>query len=95
MIFPTIDECIALRGEWRGLLHELDHNLRGVLAATQDDARVLGLATRDVAAACATVLMSVAADAALNASGSGADVTDADFSAAACDALTWAQSKTE
>ena len=42
---------------------------------------------------CVTVLMSVAAGAALKSAESAADVTDAKFSAVASDALGWAKQK--
>ena len=87
MTFPTVTDCARLRGPKRDLLHELDHLLRDVLVATQYKARKLDLMDEGVETACVTVMMSVAAGAALAAAESHAEVTDASFAAAACDAL--------
>jgi hypothetical protein len=91
MALPTVEDCTGLSGAKRDLLHEFDHLLRDALVATQHKARKLDLEDEDVGPACVTVMMTVAAGAALAASQSPADVTDAHFSAIARDALAWAK----
>jgi hypothetical protein len=91
MTFPTVVDCARLRGAERELLHELDQLLRDVLVATQYKARELDLLADGVETACVTVMMSVAAGAALAAADSPSDVTEAIFTAAASDALASAR----
>jgi hypothetical protein len=93
MTFPTVIDCARLRGAKRELLHELDHLLRDVLVATQFKARELDLMGEGVETACVTVMMSVAAGAALAAAESPSDVTDTSFAAAASDALASAKQR--
>ncbi|MGO8833621.1 MAG: hypothetical protein ACLQE9_12525 [Roseiarcus sp.] len=91
MAIPTVAECAGLSGATRALLHEFDQLLRDALHATQHKARALDLQDRQVETACVTVMMTVAAGAALAALESPAEVDDAIFSAAARDALIWAR----
>jgi hypothetical protein len=93
MNFLTVDDCARLRGAKRKLLREFDHILRDTLAAVERRARKLDLSAEEVETACVTVMMSVAAGAALESAESPADVTDANFSAVARDALGWAKHK--
>jgi hypothetical protein len=91
MAFPSVRDCVGLSGAKRDLLHEFDHLLRDALVATQRKARKLDLEDEEVGTACLTVMMTVVAGAALAASESPADVTEAYFSAIARDALAWAK----
>lgn len=91
--FPTVADCAGLSGARRNLLHRFDHTLRDTLADVERIASELGLSEQNIEAACVTVMMSVAASAALNAAGSSATITEATFSAVACDALAWAKDK--
>jgi hypothetical protein len=93
MAFPSIDDCVGSTGVKRKLLHEFDHLLRDALVTTQHKARKLDLEDEDVETACVTVMMTVAAGAALAASGSPKDVTAERFSAVARDALAWAKQR--
>jgi hypothetical protein len=93
MAFPTVDDCIASSGVKRELLHEFDHLLRDALVMTQHKARKLDLEDEEVDSACVTVMMTVAAGAALAASDSPREVTTARFTAIARDALTWAKNR--
>jgi hypothetical protein len=91
MAFPSIDDCLGLSGVKRELLHEFDHLLRDALLSTQRKARKLALPDEEVEAACVTVMMTVAASAALATSTRPADITAARFAAIARDALAWAR----
>lgn len=91
MAFPTVDDCMGLSGAKRALLHEFDGLLRDALRSVQHRARKLDLDEEDVESACVTVMMTVAAGAALEASETPADVTAARFSTIARDALAWAK----
>jgi hypothetical protein len=93
MPFPTVDECIGLSGAKRELLHEFDHLLRDALQAMRRKALHLSLECEEVGSACVTVMMTVAAGAAIEVCGSPSDVTDAHFSAVARDALAWVRQK--
>jgi len=92
-MFPTIEMCVNLDDAEREILARLDQQLRAALinvyrelAAAEVDGQMLNRA-------CVTVLMSVAADAALDArlgvSGASADC----FRAVGADAFTWAKKK--
>lgn len=63
--FLTVDDCTKLGKAKRRLLREFDYVLRDALAATQRAARQLNLSEEEVETACVTVMMSVAAGAAL------------------------------
>jgi hypothetical protein len=93
MAFPTVNDCARIRGVQRELLHELDRLLRDVLVATHYKARELDLMGKGVETACVTVMMSVAAAAALAAAERHTEVTDAGFAAAAYDALLSAKQR--
>jgi hypothetical protein len=93
MNFPTIDDCVALRGDRRALLHEFDYLLRDLLAATQHKARELKLADEGIEASCVVVMLSVAAGAAIVAAGSPEDVTQLNFATVARDALVAVKQK--
>lgn len=93
MAFPTVDDCVGLSGAKRALLQEFDGLLRDALLATQHKARKLDLQEDDIRAACVTVMMTVAAGAALGASEIPGEVTPARFSAVARDALVWAKQR--
>jgi hypothetical protein len=90
MAFPTVAECAGLSGAKRDLLREFDQSLRDALRATQRKARRLDLEDEELGSACVTVLMSVAAGAALSTL-EGSEVDGAHFAAAADDALAWAR----
>ena len=91
--FLTVTDCARLRGAKRKLLREFDRVLRDALVEVEQTARELDLGDEEVETACVTVMMSVAAGAALKSAGSSTDVTDVDFSAVACNALRWAKHK--
>ena len=94
MAFPTVAECAGLGGAKRALLHEFDQLLRDALNATQRKARNLDLEDGEVGMACVTVMMTVAAGAALAALENPADAVEAHFSALSRDALAWARRRT-
>jgi hypothetical protein len=91
MAFPTVAECAGLSGAKRDLLREFDQLLRDALRATQRKARRLDIEDEELGSACVTVMMSVAAGAALSAIEGSGEVDDAHFAAAADDALAWAR----
>ncbi len=91
--FLTVDDCARLQGAKRELLRKFDHTLRDTLVEVERSARELDLSEENIEAACVTVMLSVAASAALKTAGNSAAVTDAKFSAIACDALAWAKHK--
>jgi hypothetical protein len=93
MAFPTVEDCAALSGSKRKLLREFDHLLRDALATTQRKARNLDPHDQEIEPACVIVLMTAAASAALAASRNPADLTEAEFTAIARDALAWAKRK--
>ncbi len=90
--FPTVDGCTKLGGVKLKLLTEFDYLLRDDLAAVERAARQLNLSEEEVQIACVTVMLSVAAGAALK-SEQRAAVTDANFLAVARDALGRARHK--
>jgi hypothetical protein len=91
MALPSVEDCIGSRGIKRDLLHALDHLLRDMLTATQYRARELNLADEEIGSACVTVMMTVAASAALATAEGPENVTDASFSAIAREALVAAK----
>ena len=91
--FLTVDDCARLRGAERELLREFDNILRDTLLEVEQRARGLHLSKEEVEKACVTVLMSVAAGVAVESAESPTDVSDANFSAVASDALDWAKHK--
>jgi hypothetical protein len=91
MAFPTVAECAGLSGAKRDLLREFDQQLRDALRAMQRKARRLDLEDEELGTACVTVMMTVAAGAALSTLEGSAEVDDAHFTAAADDALAWAR----
>jgi hypothetical protein len=91
MAFPTIEECAAMSGPQRELLHQFDHVLRDALSTAQRKARNLGLPEGELERACVTVMMSVAAGAALAAPPNPPAAFD--FSALAQNAFTWARER--
>ena len=93
MNFPTVSDCVALRGDRRDLLHEFDYLLRDLVAATQHKARELKLADEGVESTCVVVMMSVAAGIAIAAAGSPEDVTHVSFAKVARDALAAVKQK--
>jgi hypothetical protein len=95
MIFPSVEDCAGLSGVTRELLHEFDHLLRDALVSTKGKARRLNLEDEDVETACVTVMMTVAAGAAIAASEKPAHITAARFSAIARDALAWAKHRVD
>jgi hypothetical protein len=90
MAFPTVAECAGLSGAKRDLLREFDQSLRDALRATQRKARRLDLEDEELGSACVTVMMSVAAGAALSTL-EGSEIDGAHFAAVADDALAWAR----
>jgi hypothetical protein len=93
--FLTVDDCARFHGAKRKLLREFDRVLRDALVEVEQTARELDLGEEEVETACVTVMMSVVAGAALKSAGTPADVTDANFSAVAIDALGWAKHKVD
>jgi hypothetical protein len=91
MAFPTVAECAGLSGAKRDLLREFDQQLRDALRATQRKARRLDLEDHELGTACVTVMLTVAAGAALSALEGSAESGDAHFTAVADDALAWAR----
>jgi hypothetical protein len=91
MSVQTVGDLADLRGAKRDLLHEFDHLLRDALTATRCKARDLDLADGEVETAFVTVMMTVAAGAALAAAESPGGVTEANFAVIARDAMAWAR----
>jgi hypothetical protein len=91
MTLPSVEDCTGSRGIKRDLLHALDHLLRDMLAATQHRARELNLVEEEIESACVTVMMTVAASAALATADGPENVTDAHFTAIAREALVSAK----
>ena len=89
--FPTVEDCQALRGDERDILHDFDQRLREVSGQSRLKACALGLDDRATAMACVTTMMTVAASLALAASQGPADVEAGSFSMMAVDALAWAK----
>jgi hypothetical protein len=90
MTFPTVEDCAAMSGPQRELLHQFDHVLRDALASAQRKARKIGLPDGELERACVTVMMSVAAGAALVAPQDPPGVAASQFSALAQNAFAWA-----
>ena len=93
MGFPTVEDCLKSKGTKRNVLHGFDQLLREALGRTRMKARHLDLDDNEVGMVCVTVMMTVAADLALAASGELADIEAEHFSKAAEDALAWAKGR--
>ncbi len=93
MAFPTVEDCTAMCGPQRELLHQFDYVLRDALAAAQRKARNLELPDGEFERACVTVMMSVTAGAALAAPQDPAVVAASEFSALAENAFAWVRDR--
>jgi hypothetical protein len=88
-----VEDCLKSKGTKRNVLHGFDQLLREALGRTRLKARHLDLDDDEVGMVCVTVMMTVAADLALAASGDRADIEAGHFSKAAEDALAWAKGR--
>jgi hypothetical protein len=93
MGFPTVSDCLRLRGFERDLLHDLDQRLREEIVRTGLDASNFDIDGGEFDRACVTVMMTVVADLALSTSESPADIDASRFAGAAKDALAWARGR--
>jgi hypothetical protein len=93
MVFPTIRDCRNIRGAKRELLYDFDRSLREAIARTGLKACSLDADDGEIGMACVTVLMTVAASLAFDASDSPANIEASHFSNAAEEAFTWAKNR--
>jgi hypothetical protein len=93
MGFPTVRDCLRLRGFERDLLHDFDRRLREEIVRTGLKASNFDIDAGEFDRACVTVMMTVAADLALASSNSPAETNASHFARVATDALAWAKSR--
>jgi hypothetical protein len=93
MGFPTVRDCLRLRGFERDLLHDFDRRLREEILRTGLEASNFDIDGGGFDRACVTVMMTVAADLALASSNSPAEIDASHFARVAKDALAWARSR--
>jgi hypothetical protein len=93
MNFLTVEDCLKSRGKKRGVLQGFDQLVRETLERTRLTALSLRLDDNEVGMSCVTVIMTVAADLALAASNSRADIEAGHFLRVAEDALAWAKNR--
>jgi hypothetical protein len=93
MAFPTVEECAAMSGPQRELLRQFDHVLRDALSSAQRKARNIDMPDGEFECACVTVMMSVAAGAALAARPDPIAAAASEFSALAQNAFAWARER--
>ncbi len=93
MSFPTVRDCREFRGPKRAILHDFDQFLRDAIARTELEAASLDINDSEIAMACVTVMMTVAADVALADSDDQANIDYKDFSRVVKEALTWAKGR--
>jgi len=93
MTFLTVEDCLKSRGKKRDVLQGFDQLVRETLERTRLTALSLSLDDNEVGMSCVTVIMTVAADLALAASDSRADIAARHFLRIAEDALAWAQNR--
>ena len=90
MGFPTVRDCLRLRGFEHDLLRDLDRRLREEIVRTGLGASKFDIDGGEFDRACVTVMMTVAADLALASWNSPADIDAGRFAGVAKDALAWA-----
>jgi len=89
-MFPTIESCGAFGETEREILTDFDDAVRTALMQLWPKALTVGLDHPTLHAAAVTILMSVAADAAMAVNGVVADTTADCFLTAGKDAMRWA-----
>ncbi len=93
MGFPTVRDCLRLRGFERDLLHDLDRRLREEIVRTGLEASKFDIDGGEFDRTCVTVMMTVVADLALASWNCPVDIDASRFAGVAKDALAWARGR--